>query len=190
LIIGVVGFTDKRPVIYTLIKLLESMGDVILISDDRHFRRLLKDHSTLGYFNNVLVAVTDMSSDEVFSEIGYNVSDFDHVLIDVRDMIPAEADLFIYVEGSSIDDEEMEILSCIDEYVTVKVCYEGKDKTCINLVPSSEVFKAVESIEAHRLLVPIPAKEFVKGISELLSEKLNMSSKDISTLLTRGWSKR
>ena len=43
MIISVIGETDKRPFMYTLLRICQYMGDVLLVSDDRHYKRLIEE---------------------------------------------------------------------------------------------------------------------------------------------------
>lgn len=184
------GYTDKRPVIYALIKLLQATGDIAFITNDRHFRRLLPDHGTVGHFNNVLIAVTDCSPDEVFIELEHGIDDFEHVIFDTQDMIPNNPDLILYVKGYDFDDEEKDILECIENYTTIKMCYSSSEKNSLNLQPTADVFKAVEMIENKKLMVPIPARGFNQGLANLLAPKLKMQPKSALQILNRGWNQR
>ena len=49
--ISVFGRTDKRACIYTLMKILQPLGDVAVITSKRHFMRLtLLEHKILTFF--------------------------------------------------------------------------------------------------------------------------------------------
>ena len=41
--ISIFGRTDKRACIYTLLKTLQPMGDVAVVTNNRHFMRLTED---------------------------------------------------------------------------------------------------------------------------------------------------
>ena len=69
--IGVYGYTDKRPIIYALMKLLQKTGDVALFSNNRHYKRLLENGESTGHMANIMISISDASPDEVFEEIGY-----------------------------------------------------------------------------------------------------------------------
>jgi hypothetical protein len=190
MIIGVLGYTDKRPVLYSLLKILQSTGDVIMITDDRHFKRLLKDNAPLGHLLNILICVTDATPDEVWAEIGHEQDDFDHVVYDVRTTLPDDIDLYIHVNGSSLDDGEEDLLECIEEYRKVKIAYDGKpsiDKGTLNIPVYPNTIANVELIENKKILTPFKDKKLNKVITSLVAKPLGLTNKDAVALLSRGW---
>lgn len=188
--IGVLGYTDKRPVLYSLLKILQATGDVVMISDDRHFKRLLKDDAPLGHLLNILICVTDATPDEVWAEIGHEQDDFDHVVYDIRATLPDDVDLYIHVNGSSLDEGEEDLLECIEEYKKVKIAYDGKysmDKNTLNIPVYLNTIANVELIENKKILTPFKDKKLNKAIASLVAKPLGLSNKDAAALLSRGW---
>lgn len=169
--IAVYGQTDKRPVIYTIMKLLQSMGDTLLVTNDRHYRRLIPDEADVGHYQNILIAVTDAMPDEIGSELGYDFDDFEHFIFDGT--IPDNADLVLFVEGCVISEVEQETLDYLDSYASIGLGY-GK-----NSVPYTvEMFKRVELIEGKKYLMEID-KKITKKLATILSKPLNMPAQNI-----------
>ena len=188
MLIGVYGYTDKRPVMYALMKILMSTGDVAFFSNNRHYKRLLDFGESQGHFNNVLISVSDATPDEVFEEIGYSADDFDHVIFDIQDAIPENLTKLIYVKSYPPSDDEEAFIALLEDYQTVKLTYDGrKEKGAIHLAPLSSVWKSVELIETYRILNPIPSKELNRGLAGLLADSLGISVKTAYQLLTRRW---
>lgn len=186
--IGVFGYTDKRPVIYALLKLLQKTGDVALISNHRHYKRLLENGESPGHLANVLIAISDASPDEVFEEISYAESDFDHIVFDLQDSLPERLDVMIYVKSYPPSEEEQMFLDIVDDYHTVKLTYDGKrEKGAIHLAPLSPLWKTVEQIESYRILAPLPSKELNTGLAKLLAPYLSLKPKAAMSLLTARW---
>jgi len=188
--IGIYGYTDKRPVIYALLKLLQTTGDVALLTNNRHYTRLLESGERLGHFANVLIAVTDATPDEVFEEIGYAPEDFDHVLFDVQDTIPSDLHLAIHVKAYAPSEDEQALLGMLNEPVTVKMAYDGRrEKNAIHVMPNSRLWQAAERIEHFRLLEPLPSKVMNAEFAKLLAPHLNIKPKQALGILTRRRSK-
>jgi len=187
--IGVYGSTDKRPVVYALLKLLQATGDVALFSNNRHYKRLLEHGQSQGHMANVMIAVSDSSPDEIFEEIGYTTDDFEHVVFDIQDTIPGELSLVLHVKGYAVDEEEREFLEMIGgEVKAIKLLYDGKsEREAINVQPHSPLWRTVEQIEALRVLAPLPSKELNRGLAVLLASQLGMKQKSALTILTRRW---
>jgi len=190
MLIGVYGYTDKRPVIYALLKLLQATGDVALFSGNRHYRRLLENGESQGHMANVMIAVSDASPDEIFEEIGYTTDDFEHIIFDLQDAIPEELSLILYVKSYPPDDEELSFIELLGTYTTVKLVYDGKrEKGAINVAPLSPLWRSVEQIEAYRVLAPLASKELNAGLAALLAPALNISAKTAFAILNRRWSR-
>ncbi|MFD0671960.1 hypothetical protein [Cohnella sp. GCM10027633] len=188
--IGVYGHTDKRPVIYALLKLLQATGDVALLTNNRHYNRLLEPGERQGHFANVMVAVTDATPDEVFEEIGYAPDDFDHVVFDLQDTIPDELHAALHVKAFPPSEDEQALLGMLNAPVTVKMTYDGKrEKNAIHVAPASLVWKTTERIEHYRILEPVPSKELNVGFAKLLAPHLSMKPKQALAILTRRWSR-
>lgn len=188
--IGVYGYTDKRPVIYALMKLLQTTGDVALLTNNRNYARLLESGEHQGHFANVMIAVTDATPDEVFEEIGYAPDDFDHVIFDIQDTIPSDMQLALHVKTFAPSEDEQAVLGMLNDPVTVKMAYDGKrEKNAIHVVPISRLWQVVERIEHFRLLEPMPSKTLNVEFAKLLAPHLNIKPKQALGILTRRRSK-
>ncbi|THF74755.1 hypothetical protein [Cohnella fermenti] len=186
--IGVYGYTDKRPVIYSLIKALQATGDVAVISSNRHYKRLLEFGETQGHMANVMIVVSDATPDEIFEEVGYTADDFEHVIFDIQETIPDHLDLTIHVKSYAPSEEEQSFLELLGEHRTIKLAYDGKrEKGSIHVIPSALIWKAVELIETCQVLHPIPSKELNQGLALMLAPYLKMKPKMAYSLLTRRW---
>ena len=93
--ISVFGRTDKRACIYTLMKILQPLGDVAVITSTRHFMRLTEDGSPFGFYQNISIFVTDATADEMWQTIDHKPGDFDHIIMD--NLYNESTDLIIYV---------------------------------------------------------------------------------------------
>lgn len=186
--IGVYGYTDKRPIIYALMKLLQKTGDVALFSNNRHYKRLLENGESTGHMANIMISISDASPDEVFEEIGYTEDDFDHIIFDIQDTLPEHLTLMLYVKSYPPSEEEQMFLDLIDDYYTIKMTYDGKkEKDAINLAPLLSVWKTVEQIESFRILAPIPSKELNVSLAKLLAPYLELKPRAARSLLTARW---
>jgi hypothetical protein len=188
--IVVLGYTDKRPVLYSLLKVLQSTGDVALITDDRHFQRLIESSSPVGHLLNIFICVTSVSPDEVWAEVGYSPEDFDHVVYDVHGVLPENADKFMHVCGSQLDEGEAELLECIEQYTKVKLMYDGKElkeKGSYNLPVTLNVISNTELIENKKILNPYSDRKFRSVMAKAFKDIVGLSERSILNLLGRGW---
>lgn len=188
--IGVLGFTDKRPILYPLMKLLQSTGDVVVITDDRRFKRLLEDYASPGHLGNIMICVTDATPDEVWEEIDHSENDFDHVIYDLRDTLHEDIDMYIHVKGSDFEDGEKDFLECVDTYTSIKLMYDGKPertKETINLPITLKLLSTLEVLENKNVLLPMPSKKINKVIAKLIAPVIKIKMSDALKLLRKGW---
>jgi len=174
--IGVYGYTDKRPVLYSLINLLQVIGDVAVITPNRHFKRLTSGNTDLGHFGNTLICVSDWTPDEVWSQIEHNPEDFTHVIYDLSDNV-AETDLDIHVLGSEYEDGEQEFIEMLPELVNLKLMYDGRQgpKGYYNVAIDSSYLSVVEKMERNKTNVSFANKQLNQALSKILAGKLNIA---------------
>ena len=181
MVIAVVGRTDKRPVIYTLMKLFQSLGDCCVLTQDRHFRRLIEDtDGYLGHIQNIMVSVSDASPDEIFVEMGYRKTDFEFIIYDCIDLIPDESDLVIWVGGADGMTEDDETL--LSMYPGHKEINLGFGKNAISY--TVDMFKACETIEGLKHFV-LPNQQIAQRLASFLTTYLNMSATNILKVVTK-----
>ncbi len=186
--IGVYGYTDKRPVIYALLKLLHPTGDVALFSNHRHYKRLLTDKSSHGHMANIMVCISDSPPMEHMREHGYKDDDFEHIVFDLQDHIVAPLDMVFYVKSFAPDDKEQAILEQLNDPQLIKFTYDGKrEKGAWHIVPQPLLWKRIEQIETYRILAPIPAKELNKNLALTMAASLGLKNKVALKLLNRRW---
>lgn len=170
--ISVFGRTDKRACIYTLMKILQHLGDVAVVTDDRHFTRLTEDGEKTGTYQNISIFVTDTTGDEVWEHIGYDSSDFDHVILD--NMYSDDTALYLYVRGAGDEALDEDLFDCFDD---MKVIQMGGGKNCVPY--TKELMEGLEYVEYYRKLHPLPSPAMTQIVAGHLSPHLNMPVKNI-----------
>lgn len=169
--ISVFGRTDKRACIYTLMKIFQPLGDVAVITDDRHFMRLTEDGAPFGYYQNISIFVTDATADEMWHATEHRPDDFDHVILD--NLYNEDTDLIIYVQGAGVEAADEYLF---DTFEDMQLICMGKGK---NAVPySKELMENLEKIEYYRQLI-VPSPGMVTVLAKMLAEPLNMPAKNI-----------
>lgn len=171
MIINIIGDCDKRPVTYCALKILQSIGDVLFITTSSRLVRLSDTGESGGHYQNTMIGVTGDGIDDFFSEFSYNRNDFDNILVD--NIVEADADLTIYVEGMVTSENEKAYLSMLDNYKTIRL-YKGK------LLDGTTAYK-MEQFEALRDMTPMNAK-VIKAVAAALSETLGMPANRLEVL--------
>lgn len=173
MIINIIGDCDKRPVLYTVMKICQSLGDVLLVSSSSRLIRLSDTRESYGHYQNTMVAITQEGIDDFFEDFMYDLTDFEFTIID--NIVSAEADLVIYVKGMIESDNEKDNLEYIDNYETIDL-YKGR------LVDSNTMLRC-EEFEALRDLCPIGNKVAEK-VAPIMAKYLNTDAKKILGLAT------
>lgn len=148
MIINIIGCCDKRPVLYTVMKMLQSLGDVLLVSSSTRLARLSETGESGGSYQNIMVGITTEGLDDFFEEFPYDIDDFANVIVD--NLVTADADLTIYVKGLIQNQTDTDMLEYIDDYQVIEP-YALKDS-------QGSMFYNCEKFEAYRNLNPISQK--------------------------------
>lgn len=148
LVINIIGECDKRPVLYTVMKICQSLGDVLVVSNSSRLNRLSDTRESQGHYQNTMIAVTHEGIDDFFESFPYVMEDFEFIIID--NIVSAEAHLTIYVEGLIKSELEEDLLAYIEDYVTIPL-YKG------NLL-DKYTLRNCEEFESLRNMCPIGPK--------------------------------
>ena len=180
MVVAVVGRTDKRPVIYTLMHLFQKLGDCCVITHDQHFRRLIEDGIDVGHCQNIFIITTEDEPDQVFMDVGYKEDDFENIIFDCTDVIPDNADQVIFVAGSDgVTEDDETLLGMYEGYKVIEYGF-GKKK-----IPySTKAFEAIEIFEGLHDVRPID-QQITNRLASIFTEKLGLSVKQITEVVNR-----
>ena len=191
MIIAALGYADKRPVLYALMKLLQSFGDVAVITQNRQLQRLLGDRGISGYFNNVFVKITDLKPEEAFPGTEYSYKEFDHIIFDSIDMLPESYDICIHSRSFGLTEREEEFIGRVNDIVRYNFMYGGKPETgCVNIPVTFELIRSVEEFEARGFLLPVQSEALLRNLSKLSAAYLKIPEKNALKILKRRWNER
>ena len=166
MIINIIGNCDKRPVLYTVMKICQTLGDVLVITNNARLLRLSDTRDSFGHYQNTMIAYTQEGIDDFLDDFNYDFNDFEYTIVD--NIVLAEANLTIYVEGLLKDESEMDLLEYIESYQTIEL-YKG------NLL-GPKTLRNLECFEAFANMQPISAK-LAERVSVLLGEALDKDPK-------------
>lgn len=175
--INLIGECDKRPVLYTLLKICQGMGDVLLITSSSRINRLSDTRDTYGHYQNTMIAVTHEGLDDFLENFVYDLVDFNYVIID--NIIDADADLTIYVQGYVQSEWEKDNLEYLDSYATIKL-YSDK------LLEATTQYK-LEEFESLRDMCVVAPKVAAK-LATILSQATGVSAKNLEGLALKNTS--
>lgn len=171
MLINIIGDCDKRPVLYTVMKICQALGDVLLITSSSRLVRLSDTGESYGHCQNTMIAVTDEGIDTFWEEFTYDVTDFEFVIVD--NIVSGEADLTIYVEGMLQSEQEMINLEYIDDYHTIEL-YKGS-------IVDAKTMLRCEEFEALRDFCPINQKVAEK-VAAIMAPALHTDAKKLLSI--------
>ncbi len=171
MIVNIVGDCDKRPVLYTVMKICQTLGDTLLVTTDNRMLRLSDTRETQGHYQNVMIAVTTNGIDDFFEDFIYGPQDFANIIVD--GMVSADANATIYVKGLMESEEEATMLEYIEGYSTIDL-YGGKAAV-------SPAFLNCEKFEAFRCFNPINAT-IAAQVADALAKAAGTSAVNLSKI--------
>lgn len=183
MVISVIGDTDKRPIMYTLLNLCQKLGDVLLVTKESRYSRFVEDDDTgddlvSGFFQNVYIIISSLSADEVQSEAGYNRDDYEYIIYD--NILDSDSDLILYVQGCEKTLREESVLEYLDdsEYTTWYFGFGKKNKIQV----TSKMYLNCEVCEAKKVLLPIDNK-LNSMVCKLIAQHSNIPEKNLLKLM-------
>ncbi len=207
MIITLIGQTDKRPVLYTFLRMCEHLGDCAVVTNDRRLMRLMQEGpGPAGSYRNIDIFVTDAMADEVWTAIDHAPYDYDYTFLD--NLYVEETDLVIYVKGMGVDEVDQASLDAFEagEYITVKMGKPDKppkkpkqvghgrtaaqskenQPKVYNIPYEARLMEKLEFCEFYRELVAV-SNPAVKVCAEILAPLVKTTAKNLEQVgLHRG----
>lgn len=168
MIINLIGDCDDRPVLYTIMKMCQSLGDVLLVTGDARLVRLSDTGESMGHYQNCMIGITYEGIDEFWEEMPYDVSDFEYVIVD--NIIDGNADVVIYTKGLLESEAEHDNLEYIDDYTTIELFTGG--------YLDSKTLYRLEEFEAYKTMCPISQK-LAQKLAKVLAEPMKTPEKTL-----------
>ncbi|MBR1736818.1 MAG: hypothetical protein IJ736_07360 [Firmicutes bacterium] len=182
--IAVMGFKDKRHIMYSLLKILSPAGRTAFITTNPCYRQLSEDFSSEFEIGDTdfLVLSDSLYSAEEYLDIG----SYDFVIYDAIVEVPER------IEVSVITDHEELYRQAIDEmdkkptFKFIESKNAKKDEKSISFIKASTVEDILEKIENDREFYPITSYFHNKAMAELLSRATGMDKGKIIAYLKKG----
>ena len=174
MIIGIVGEADTRPLLYTLMKLCQGLGDVLVVSNSSRIQILSDTKETGGNYQNCMIAYTEDGLDIFLRDFGYTLKDFTFTLLD--NIIAGETDIVFHVNGLAVNEDELDLINYLENVVEFDQ-YTPKY--------TRNVFYNLEKFESFGMMNQInPAiSEFV---AKTLSPHLKLNENNLKGILATG----
>lgn len=173
MIINIVSVCDSRPVIYTFLKLCQTLGDVLFVSNNKARLRLADTGETGGHYQNTMIAIAEDSLDEFIEDFPYRLDDFDYII--TENLPYAMADLTVLVEGCQpLSEEDLDdLVGYFEDYKVISLFKHG-------MLPA-KTFQTIEWFEASRNMPPI-GEGIANSVANILAPLLNFSAKNLASI--------
>lgn len=192
MIINIMGYAEKRHILYALAKVLETYGDVLVVSPNIGIKRVIGGGKVLGHTCDILWVYYHGSPEKVYEYIQYRPEDFDFVIFDTEDIIIDNQSFCIYTLGADYEEYEKEfieeILSDEKDVYFVKNdygCKREKGKNYIKM--GNDIFTWFEKVESYKILDSIKNKDLELVISNILTKYLQQPVKSLQYTLEKRW---
>lgn len=184
MVLSIIGDCDKRPFIYTLLKICQFCGDVMLVTSDRHYARLIEDveedvEVIAGHFQNTFIVVSDKTTDETRQSVGYNLDDYEYIIYDNK--IEGDSDVVIYIKGCETSQHEESMLEYLEEgtdYTTVQFGFGKKG----NIPYTGKMFHNCEIVEGKHVLIPIDSR-ISTTLIKIMAPAMNIPEKTLTKVV-------
>lgn len=187
--IAVMGFRDKRHIMYSMLKILSPMGRTAFITTNPCYRQLSEDFSA-----EFEIGDTDFL---VLSESLYGAADildiesYDFVIWDAVTEVPEKIDLSIIIDHEDLYRQAIDELSEKPKfkYVENKASAKKDEKAAV-FVKASAVEDILTKIETDREFYPITSYTHNKTMGEMLSMAMGIEKSKIISYLKKGKNKK
>lgn len=173
MMISIIGDCDNRPVLYTLLKMCQTLGDVLLVTGNRRLLRMTDTKESGGHLQNCMIGYAQYGIDDFFESFEYIQSDFNYIIVD--NLIAAEADCVIYARGLKESEDEQMQLEYIDDYITIDMFKK-------ELSDNKTLFKC-EEFEAYGDMCTIN-KKLATVVAKAVSKAFNISDQKLTEIAT------
>jgi hypothetical protein len=182
--ICLLGFTDKRPVIYSFLKVLGQAGRTLLISPNLQYSQLSEHYEQDFEVMGVRVVCEPISFGEILSEL--ETEEYNYIVFDCLVEVPEKIDIALIQDNLEY---YRELLDGTDEetyklFINKSITTE-KTNTFI-MVPAATVEKTCQQIEKLKQPYPFASSAHNKMMSSLLGQILQMPPANILKYLKRG----
>ena len=177
--VSIFGRTDKRPCIYTLIKMLQPLGDVAIVTANPMYKRLIEDWSDTGFCQNVAIFVTDATADELWSTIEHSPDDFEYVILD--NLYNEETTVTLYVQGAGVEPLDEDLFEVFENIVTINMG-TGKGKYVIPY--TVDMLKNVEFVEFYRIPKAVSLK-MATVLADILAGPAGIPAKELLKVVNK-----
>ena len=182
--ICLLGFTDKRPVFYSLLKALGQVGRTLFITPNLQYSQLSESYEQDFEVMGARIICEPISFGEILAEI--EQEEYNYIVYDCLVEIPEKVDIALIHDNLEY---YRDLLEGIDEEtyrIFINKALTAEKANTYSMVPAALLEKTCRQIEQTKLPCPFPSSDHNKMISLLLGQILKMPPASIIKYLKRG----
>lgn len=183
--IVIMGFRDKRHIIYSILKILSPVGRTVFITTNPCYRQLSEDYSPEFEIGDTDVLVLNESLYSACEILELEV--YDYLIWDAVVEVPENVDLSIMTDHEELYRSELEELNIKPKFKFIEnKTAAKKDEKTVTFVKASAVEEILTKIETDRIFYPITSYAHNKTMSEILSAATGMEKSKLTAYLKKG----
>jgi hypothetical protein len=186
MILCVFGHSDKRHIIYTMLRMLQFMGRVCFITSNPCYRQLSPDFDDEFEFGDIHVIYDE---DISYVESEHDLTSYDFVVCDCLLSMPSTIDLAIIMDHVPFYEEQLDINDIPDIPTFIpkgETSFMNKTQG-VQFVPASVMEKDLKLIESELKLLPINNSAHNRYMSAILEKATHIpKAKLLTTLKQKG----
>lgn len=169
--IGLLGFSDKRHIVYTLIRVLGGFGRMIFFTQNKQYLMLSEEHLTEFEINDVQIVIFSGDIDELSDE--YELGSYEYVIYDVQDELPLHLDTVLLMDSHDyyafdLEDRGMDDIPIFCSDNVEKIDLMPKEKQIV-IPPASMVEDGLQAMFQTRTLLPVKNRVFLKAMTVFIA---------------------
>lgn len=187
--IGIIGLSDKRHIIYTLVRVLGGLSNTIIFTPNKQYLQMSEDLLTDFELNDVRVVVYDCDIDELDEE-EYELSTYEFVVYDILLDVPFGLDVALVMDNrerylTDLEDRDLDNIPIfsVDAFTAEDAYIEEKH---VKIPPASLVETIIQNMYKTRQITPIKNNNFNKGACDLVCSITKLKSGTVMPRLKKG----
>ena len=185
--IGLLGFSDKRHIVYTLMRVLSGLGRTAFFTPNKQYLMLSEEHLSDFEINDIHVVVFNCDIEDLGEE--YDIGSYEYIIYDIYDELPLKLDDAVLFDSHEFYAFNLEDLN-IDDIPIFTACSVEKidllpQEKLIKIPPASFVEDTLQLMFQNRELIPIKKGKFLKEMTAIVSSITGLQSSYINQQLKK-----
>lgn len=179
--IQLVGPVDKRVIAYPLFKICDTIGKVLVITDDANFRRFSDDYSNEFTVGRSDFYICNDISESIMAELGLRLSSYDYVIFINTNKLLQGNDCTVYCHGQSqliCSEDVIDDLDTVEHMNVTISTSKPKEKNELFCSVTSGGLSYVWSCEENKYFLPCKNQDLAKLSAYLFAQVLGFDSKE------------